>query len=381
MPTTKTPTLRNRNAEYWEERFRLLEEAKQKPIDDFVDNMVLQYGRAIKNIEGKLNAFYRLFADEEKISVAEAKRLLLDTQLKTFRMDVEEYIKLGQANAEHFDKTVAKELERASVKYRVTRLEALNLQIKAEVANLEANVSAGTYEALAKVYREQYARTAFEVFKGAGVMMTDFAIPDWDAIDSVLRKPWRADGLSFAQRSGGYSKQLMADLETEMAALMISGEGYEEAAQRFRGKIGSTPREGALYRARRTIYTEAAFFQCEAQRQCYVDLGVERYRFRSELNTRVCDRCGKIDNQVFELKDRVIGANYPPMHPFCRCIAVPCVDNSNVPGYVKGTRSGRNLKGKSVLFPEDMTYKEWYKRIGAELEDRQRGRKSNRRSQ
>lgn len=361
MPTITT--IRRREGKYWGERFRLLEEAKQQDIDKYYKQIETQFNKSIDIIDKKISDFYRRLADEEHVSLSEAEKLLDKAELKGFKMSLEDYIEYGKANAEHFDKQVAQELERASIRYRVTRLEATKYQLKAEAAKLYSETDQLTYKALAETYQEQYSRTAFEIFKGTGIGI-DFSIPDWDAIDSIIREPWRADGLSFMQRSGGYRKEIMASLEDELSRMIINGEGYAQAASRMKHLfVTDTGKGGALYKAKRLIYTEGAFFQGNSQFNCYKDLGVERYEFMSELNTRVCENCGLLDGKVFRVKDRRIGVNAPPMHPFCRCVICPYFDDRNIPGYVEERRSGRDKEGKSVLFPADYTYQDWKKNI------------------
>lgn len=34
---------------------------------------------------------------------------------------------------------------------------------------------------------------------------------------------------------------------------------------------------------------------------------------------KVCSKCADISHQVFYIKDRTPGVNFPPLHPWCRC--------------------------------------------------------------
>lgn len=356
---------RNRNAEYWERRFRMLEEAKQRSADVYVDQIERQYKIAIDAIHEKIRSFIERYAKNDHITKAEADRLLTNPELDKFKMDVNEYIRLGEKNARHYSPDVARELERASIRYRVTRLEALELELKAEIASVYGLADELTYQMAAQLYREQYARTAFEIFKGTGVIDTTFAMPNFDIIENLIRTPWTVDGLTFSEHLWGDQTKFCQSLIDVMFQMLVLGEGYDVAADRLYEKYG-----GMLRDCQRVIYTEAAFFQGLAQNKCYQDLGVERYQFLCELNLGTCEKCIALDGKVFGMNERRIGVNAIPMHPRCRCVEIPYINDENIPGYIEERRSGRNEYGKSVFFPAGMTYDEWWKEYGEKLQER-----------
>lgn len=45
----------------------------------------------------------------------------------------------------------------------------------------------------------------------------------------------------------------------------------------------------------------------------------EQYKVSTAADGKVCSKCADISNQVFYIKDRTPGVNFPPMHPWCRC--------------------------------------------------------------
>mgnify|MGYP002766860159 CR=1 FL=1 len=42
---------------------------------------------------------------------------------------------------------------------------------------------------------------------------------------------------------------------------------------------------------------------------------------------KVCSKCADISHQVFYIKDRTPGVNFPPLHPWCRCTFEIYVDD------------------------------------------------------
>lgn len=280
-------------------------------------------------------------------------------------MTLEEYIRKGEQNAVEYSEDVAQELERASLRYRVTRLEALEMELKAQAATVYAKADSATYEMLAQLYRDQYARTAFEIFQGTGWLDTTFAMPNFDLIENLIRTPWTTDGETFSIHLWKNQTKFCQSLIDTMFQMFTLGEGYDIAAARLQKLYG-----GMLEDCKRVVYTEAAYFQGLAQNKCYNELGVERYQFLCELNLHTCSVCQELDGKVFSMEERRVGVNAIPMHPRCRCVEIPYINDKNIPGYIEETRSGRNAEGKSVLLPMDMTYQEWWDLYGEELSQR-----------
>lgn len=90
----------------------------------------------------------------------------------------------------------------------------------------------------------------------------------------------------------------------------------------------------------------------------YEELDIEKYRFIATLDKRTCMHCAKLDNQVFSVKDRKLGKNFPPLHPLDRCSTVAEFDDDVTEGL---QRRARDEDGKSILVPQDMSYNEWKK--------------------
>lgn len=378
-----TRRIKQDNAEYWRERFQLLEEAKHKKVVELMPQIERQYTRAVKAIEEKLEIFYSRYAEAAGITTTEARRFLTVDELKQHKMDVEEYIRLGEQCAEFFDPDIAHELELASLQYRTTRLEAMQLQLKAEAALFYARVEPLMWEAFADIYSSQYSRAAFEIFRGVGWQI-DFSIPNVDEINLSLLTPWRADGLSFSDRIWGHCKNFEQDLADALIQGIMQGQSIPQMTRELMKTTQPGVDENALpeskeqamklmrdaaknhkFNCERVIRTESAFFAEQAHSELYKRLGIPKYRYETELAEGVCHICKPLDLKVFDLKDEMVGTNAPPMHPFCRCIKVPYIDNSHIPGYVEQTRSGRDAKGKSVLFPATMNIYEWEQKYGS----------------
>lgn len=115
-----------KNSEYWKLRFEQLEQAQNGQGAAAFAEIERQYKEAQKQIEGQIARWYQRFADNNGITLAQARQYLKGAALKEFQWDVQDYIKYGQDNA--LMGGWMKELENASAKYHISKLEALKIQ-------------------------------------------------------------------------------------------------------------------------------------------------------------------------------------------------------------------------------------------------------------
>lgn len=333
--------------QYWDSRFKQLEKAKTKTVESYLEEIKRAYENASRIIDERIAVFYQRYAQDEKISLEEAYKQLSPTERKQLQMNVQEYITKGELNALDYNEALARELERASTAFRITRLEALQLEIKLQAMSFYNQAGIKIYEALQTVGTEANWRAAYEIFKGTGLIDTAFVGIDPYAIDLILREPW-VENVTFSERIWLHQNVLMQELAEALVDVFLNGENYHVAAKKLQKKMDTS-----FFNAARIVDTEAAYIYGEAQQRCFEELGVEYYRFRSELSSTVCPRCGATDSHIFKVSERVVGVNAVPMHPFCHCYEIPAVDLMN------RTRVGRDENDRNVKFPASMTYTEW----------------------
>ena len=84
----------------------------------------------------------------------------------------------------------------------------------------------------------------------------------------------------------------------------------------------------------RGVRTESKHARNEASAQAYIDMGYEWYMFSSHTegksSNRTCERCRKINEEKYRFDKRVVGENFPPLHPNCRCTIIPTVKDEMI---------------------------------------------------
>ena len=116
------------SSDYWRQRFELLEASQTKAAERSLAGVERMFQASQRELEGQISGWYGRFADNNQISLPEARRRLNSRELAEFQWDVNEYIRHGRENAGSIDARWMRQLENASARVHITRLEALQLQ-------------------------------------------------------------------------------------------------------------------------------------------------------------------------------------------------------------------------------------------------------------
>ncbi|EQF61460.1 phage head morphogenesis, SPP1 gp7 family domain protein [Clostridioides difficile CD175] len=338
-----------KHKDYWRKRFEQLEEAQNNKSIKYYLELEKQYKLAMSNIERDILIWYNRFTENEGISLLEAKKLLNTRELEEFKWSVEEYIKYGKENA--INQKWMKELENASARVHITRLEALKLQIQQQVEVLYGNELDGIDKLMRDIYTSGYYHTAFNVQQGVNVGWSLMSL-DTNRINKVISKPWTSDGLNFSERIWGkHRPALVNELHTKLTQSIIRGENPKKLVNDFakRFKVSKS-------QAKNLIMTESAFFASASRKDCFNDLDVEKYEIIATLDLRTSNICRELDGKIFDMKDYQVGITAPPFHCRCRTTTAPWFEEE------EGYRAARGEDGKTYYVPSSMKYNEWYEK-------------------
>ena len=337
------------NAEYWKQRFTQLEAAQNRKGATAYLEMEKQYKAAQNELEAQIARWYQRFADSNGISLAQAKQWLKGQDLAEFKWDVKEYIKYGKENA--INGAWMQELENASSKFHISRLEALQIQTQNSLETMFAQQMGTMKKALSDVYASGYYHTAYAVQQGFGLGW-DIAGLDQAQIEKVLSKPWAVDGYNFSTRIWNRKTKLIGEVHNELSKNLLTGADPQKAIDSLAKKMGTSKSN-----AGRLVMTEQAYFSSAAQKDCFNDLDVEEYEIVATLDSHTSDICRSLDGKVFKMSDYKPGVTAPPFHVYCRSTTAPHFkENFDV-----GERAARGADGKTYYVPDDVTYSEWKK--------------------
>jgi len=340
-----------KSEEYWAKRMEDLNEAELKKGEDYIKVQNAEYDKAMARIKKETEAWYGRLAKNNEISMAEARKLLTANELKEFHWTVDDYIKAGRENA--VDQRWMKELENASAKAHISRLEELQTKLRQEVELLTARRVKGTAEVLGDIYKDGYYKGIYEVQRGAGEGIP-FAKLDGKQIDKVLAKPWAPDGKNFSARIWADRDKLLAELQTVLTQDLIRGEPSDKVISDFAGRMGVSKSA-----AERLILTEAAYFSGQSRMDGYKEQGIKSYQFVATLDSKTSKECRHMDGEVIPLSEAKPGVNYPPLHAYCRSTTIPVFEDDVELEPEPGERAARGSDKQTYSVPSNVSYKDW----------------------
>lgn len=343
-----------KSSAYWQKRFSALENAQNQYGQNTFHQIEPAFDKAERQIQAQIEAWYARYASNNGITLAEARKQLSATELKELQWDVQEYIKYGQENA--MNQQWMKELENASARFHISRLEALKLRTQQSLEVAFGNELDSLDGMVKRLYQSGYYHTCFEVQKGFNIGWEIGQI-DERKLQKVISKPWAADGKTFSDRVWQSKTTMVNELHQQMTRTIIQGKAPDEAIKSMT-KYLQNKTKNAKYNAGRLVMTEQAFISSAAQKDAFNDLDVEEFEIVATLDSHTSEICREMDGKHFPMKDFQPGVTAPPFHVWCRSTTVPYFDDE---WGRSGERAARGEDGKTYYVPADMTYPEWEK--------------------
>lgn len=315
---------------------------------------------AENGIQSEIEKWYSRIADNNGVSISKARQMLTNRELEEFKWDLADYIKHGEEN--NINGKWIKELENASGRWHINRLEALKLRVQQKAEEAFGNEVDSIDNFARDAYMRGYYRTAYEIQKGLGLGW-NVGVLDNSAIDEIIKKPWCPDGKNFSSRIWTRKSQMVDELHRELLRTTLLGEHPTKAIDRMLKYVDNSF-GNAKHAAGRLAMTEAAYFGSKGQQDSFNMLGVEEYEIVATLDNSTSKICREMDGKHFPMSEYKAGVTAPPFHPYCRTCTCPYFDDEFTE---KDIRSARNKEGEVYHVPADMKYEEWKKKYAVEI--------------
>lgn len=338
---------------YWADRFISEEGRRDRDNRRYYSTIEREYNKALVGLEKDIEYWLGRIAKNNDISLSGAKELLSKKELQEFKWTVEEYIRKGEENG--VSGQWLKQLENASARVHIQRLEALKIQIQDRIENMYTTRDRSMEDYLCRIYKDTYYHTIFEIDKGIGSIQSSFNKLDNRKISQIIHKPWATDGKDFSTRIWEDKASLVNTLHTGLTQTLIRGGNLDDVVNDI-SQFVSSKIKNKKYVASRLVTTESAAYASKAQEQAYKDLSVDKYEILATLDLHTSTICQDLDGKIFDRKDYQVGVTAPPFHPNCRTTTVPWFPDD----IDTGERVARGKDGKVGYIPPDITYKEWY---------------------
>lgn len=293
------------NEEYWQKREAYKLKKGLKDLKKIEKELVKEYKKAMNNISKEISNLFYKYADDNNLSYKDAQKLLNGKEYKEFKYDLKTYMKLIE---EYADDELLLELNTLSMKSRISRLEEMFYQCGKYINEVYENTNKRLQIAYSSTIKDNYYQTIYDIHKAIGVGVS-FSYIDNDVIKEILAFPW--SGRHYSQRLWSNRTKLKNAMVEELTQMLIQGKGVKETSRTLSKRL-----DADLKNCIRLIHTEHSYFMGEATAKAYEEMNVGKYQFLATLDNRTSEICQKLDGKVFNLKDRVVGVNAPPLHPF-----------------------------------------------------------------
>lgn len=218
-------------------------------------------------------------------------------------------------------------------------------EIKAVIEGMFDDLEEDMSMEFAKRHREGYAEGAFLVQlvigKFSKILKPSSYNPDWH-----INKGNFIDDLRF------YKNRLISEITIETERMIALKAPIEEATSSLK-----KPFKKLQNSTKALVDTEMVYAERQGLKDAYSDYGADKYRYLATLDNLTCDKCGALDGKPFDLDKAVAGANYPPMHPYCRCTVIPVFSD-----FETNERYAKNENGETIEVT--MSFDEWKKKYG-----------------
>lgn len=282
--------------DYWEMRSTELMKRLEKGTEYTINSLIQIYDQATKNINKEISRIFKNYSKDNVLSKETLKQLLTTKETETHYKNLLTVINNNIKDEKLKKKLIAK-YNAPAYSYRISRYQALQNNIDAELkklANIEQQITEVRY---IDTIKERYYHNIYDIQKGTGLRFS-FAQIDNRTINLMLNENW-TNNANFSKRIWNNSDKLGNYLRAQLTADTMSGKSIQKISKEL-----SEYMNVGLYNATRLVRTEVNHFANEAEMLSYEELDIDKYRFIATLDQVTCKHCAKLDNKVFNVKDR-----------------------------------------------------------------------------
>lgn len=339
-----------KNDSYWKNRAAWDMYHRMEDAEETADLIVKVYRNVSMLLTNKAKDIFEKYMTKYGLSETQAWNLLNTLQDQT---SLEELMNaLKNKDSDKTKQQLLQELEAPAYRARMERLKDLLQQVDTIMQETYQQEQLFDTSFFRNLCEDVYYRSIYNVQKQTGLRFS-FSNISKKQVEQVLYMNW--SGRHYSQRIWKNTQDLSKTLKQELLVSLLTGRTDRETSEVIMNRCGA----GAM-QARRLVRTESCFLSGELTARSYEECGIEKYRYLATLDLRTSEICRSLDGKIFFLKDRKVGKNYPPMHPWCRSTTVSVI-NEDILKNMK--RSAYNPKtGHIETVPATMTYEKWYEK-------------------
>lgn len=293
---------------YWEKRQQQLNKQMENDEEKLKKRLSSYYDAEYRKLEKEISSYFHKYGADNILEYRQLMQSLSDDDKKLLIERIDEFI--GKyPEYEHLVPV------RESI-YKLNRLEGLQYSIRMQ----QYEIGAITNEELKKHLERQAMRGANAAAEAIG-FGKNYYVNNTDITKMFVNIPW-SNGKNFSQRIWENAEKLSNYLNTDVAQALARGDSYDKIVRNLRKRFMDVSKSDAY----RLIYTEGTYVMAESSMYPFTE-DFEKYRLSTVGDGKVCSICSGVAQEVFDIKDRKPGVNFPPLHPWCRCTFTIEVDD------------------------------------------------------
>lgn len=330
---------------YWEKRQAQIMYEQMEDAEKVAKELADIYAKATRELNYQIGEIFDRFTDKHNLTEAEARRLLGMMKDPADIATLREALAKDPKNA-----ALLAELESPAYRARIERLENLQYEIDRMMRDIYQQEKMVTSEHYANVFHNSYYRSIYEIQRAAGFQFS-FAAVDPAMLNQMLAMEWA--GANYSSRIWSNLDGLAEELKEQLILGYLTGKTHAQMTKEIANKFGVSN-----YKARRLVRTESAFQVTMADFAAYEEAEIEKYRIVAILDLKTSEICREMDGKVYDVKDKKVGENAPPFHPFCRTKTIADLSE----WFLNQERRVRDpVTGEVKTISAKTTYKEWYR--------------------
>ena len=306
------------SSKYWKDREKMWQTDCQKQNTNWQKEINDVYQTMSDEISDQIAVFYQKYADENGLTLAQAKQYLDQTDIRYYSSLAKRYCEdaakdMAAGTWEHspaksyFTTQANQEMKRYNTTMKIARLDMLKHQIDLRIANAQRKVCSVIGDALNDRAMQTYTRQAGILGKTV--------LNNLSHVKTIVQASFH--GATFSDRIWGTQQaQLKKVLSKALQDCLILGKGAAPYTRELAKVTGKTKRQ-----AQRLISTELARVQVQAALDSMQASGFDE--FQVVASPDCCEECQAIDGKHYPIPKLASGTNAPPMHPNCRCSIAP----------------------------------------------------------
>lgn len=288
---------------YWQERAEdIMRYVDSTDINAFEELQKI-YIEHSAEVQRDLFAFVTKYADDNKISYSEALQRLRGVDLSDYQANAEKYRKQAEKDPE-----LLKRLNEQYVSSKVTRFDALNLEMTYKIGVMQ-----GIVEKSFENYLKSIAKYAYKKVMGG-----NSGALNEPALKELINTPF--NGRNYSEQIWGNTDALAKDLREVLKRGFIRGDDVRSMAAELVKKYNV-----ARSRAQTLIRTDGTAIVNRSAIKRYEESGLEFYRISVHMDNRTSQICKKIhsEDKLYRIDEFEAGITAPPFHYNCRSAVIP----------------------------------------------------------